>query len=56
MGFLKGLGKVTGHVIGGTVGGALEVIGELADSDSLKKAGKGVSLKECQKRPRLNQK
>lgn len=42
MGFLKGLGKVTGHVIGGTVGGALEVIGELADSDSLKKAGKGV--------------
>jgi tetratricopeptide (TPR) repeat protein len=40
--FLKGLGKVTGHVIGGTVGGALEVIGELADSDSLKKAGKGV--------------
>jgi tetratricopeptide (TPR) repeat protein len=42
MGFLKGFGKVTGHVIGGTVGGALEVIGELADSDSLKKAGKGV--------------
>lgn len=42
MGFLKGLGKVTGHAIGGTVGGALEVIGELADSDSLKKAGKGV--------------
>ena len=42
MGFLKGLGKVTGHVVGGTVGGALEVIGELADSDSLKKAGKGV--------------
>lgn len=42
MGFLKGLGKVAGHVIGGTVGGALEVAGTLVESEALKKAGKGV--------------
>ena len=42
MGFLKGLGKVAGHVVGGTVGGALEVAGTLVESEALKKAGKGV--------------
>jgi hypothetical protein len=42
MGFLKGLGKVAGHVVGGTVGGALEIVGTLVESEALKNAGKGV--------------
>ncbi|MEP0872272.1 hypothetical protein NDA01_20880 [Trichocoleus desertorum AS-A10] len=42
MGFLKGLGQIAGKVVGGAVGGALEIAGEVADSETLKKAGKGV--------------
>jgi len=42
MSFIKGLGKFAGQVVGGVVGGSLEIVGELADSKTLKQAGKGV--------------
>ncbi|GAX46183.1 hypothetical protein NIES4075_72040 [Tolypothrix sp. NIES-4075] len=42
MSFIKGLGKFAGQVVGGVVGGSLEVVGELVDSKAIKQVGKGV--------------
>lgn len=43
MGFIKGLGSFAGKVAGGIVGGAIEIIGDVTDSDFIKEVGKGVN-------------
>jgi hypothetical protein len=42
MGFLKDLGSFVGQVAGGVIGGAVEVVGEVTDSQFIKDVGKGV--------------
>lgn len=42
MGFLKGLSGFAGKVVGGVVGGGLELIGEVVDSNFIKEVGEGV--------------
>lgn len=43
MEFIKDLGSFAGKVAGGVVGGAIEIVGEVADSDFIKDIGKGVN-------------
>lgn len=51
MGFFKSLGSLAGTVIGGVVGGAVELVGEATDSTLIKEIGQGVyksSIKCCE--------
>jgi hypothetical protein len=42
MGFLKGLGSFAGQVVGGVIGGSIEIVGEITNSNFIKDVGKGV--------------
>ena len=42
MGFLKNLGSIVGKVAGGTVGGGIEIVGILVDSNFVQEVGQGV--------------
>ncbi|MFC3747950.1 hypothetical protein [Paenibacillus sp. GCM10012306] len=42
MGFLKGLGSLAGQVVGGVIGGSIEIVGEVTNSNFIKEVGKGV--------------
>lgn len=51
MGFFKSLGSLAGTVIGGVVGGAVELVGEATDSTFIKEIGQGVyksSIRGCE--------
>jgi len=43
MGFIKDLGSFAGKLAGGVVGGAIEIVGEVTNSDFIKDVGKGVN-------------
>ncbi|MBE9236871.1 hypothetical protein IQ227_12765 [Anabaena aphanizomenioides LEGE 00250] len=42
MGFLKTFGNIAGKIIGSTVGGGIEVVGNYLDSNFIKEVGQGV--------------
>jgi len=42
MGFLKELGSFVGQVAGGVIGGTIEIVGEVTNSEFIKDVGKGV--------------
>lgn len=46
MGFFKGLGELVGTVTGGVIGGAVQLVGEIVESDYIKDIGGAVGVAE----------